>query len=609
MNSRLTLKLLTTLGAVAVALAMLFVASDPSAAGYEISVYDSYPTAFWLLLLSALFVGQLVVFESAKPDSRHPYWTLGFGLMLAVNAILLFLPAVRYNFYLRGDMLTFVGMIRAIGELGAVPETNYYPNAHLLAFTVSTVTGVEPSYVVNYLPPVASLLYVVSLYYLLTLFFEDEVTPLFVLPFGALLLFEFDNVMFSPSVFAFMLLPFVFSLLFRIYNSGANYRFRVLFVIAVVSLVFYHPAVTVFFAGLLVLLKLVFVVGQRLRATNVRRENTSLISASIAFVLFFSWYYSFSSIIGSTVAILYTVLGFADGSSTYEQLSGVFARVSPELADIALVGLYNYGLLAAITGLTLVFVAYLGYLSLRGRRPLDAVELFLAATFGLFLVTSVLAFFVDVTLAFSRFARYVRFSGSILVGIGFYTLFRRLDRGVVERYLRPVLYVSFFVFAFLSVFMLYGSPLSADRNLQITEAEVESTEWLFEHRNQSLLIDQLGIDQYRMYTFDQSTDGFGENIRRTVPPPPMHFEYETASLEDIPSGAATDRRYLVTTELGRAKNPRFYPQYRESWRHTPADFARLERDSSVAHVYADGTADTYLVQNVGVSANNSTATE
>jgi hypothetical protein len=155
--------------------------------------------------------------------------------------------------------------------------------------------------------------------------------------------------------------------------------------------------------------------------------------------------------------------------------------------------------------------------------------------------------------------------------------------------------------------MLYGSPLSNDRNLQITEAEVEGMDWLFAHRNESLLIDQLGISQYRLYRFDPSPQKSAVNVRRAVPPPPMHFEYENASLEDVPSGAATDRRYLVTTRLGRIQNSRFYPEYREFWRHTPEDFEQLERDPSVSHVYDDGTLDAYVVRNVG--SRNASATE
>jgi hypothetical protein len=605
---RLRLKLSAAVGSLALALAMLFVAADPRAVQYELSVYDAYPAAFWVLLLLGLFVGQVVVFESVRSGERHPYWRFGFGLMLAANAVLLFLPAIRYDFFLRGDMLSFVGMIRTIGETGVVSESNYYPNVHLLAFAVSAVTGIDPSRIVNYLPPVVWLLYVASLYYLLTGFFEDRTEILFVIPFGALLLFEFEHSLFTPSLFAFPMIPFVLHLLFRSYTNRESYRFKVLYLVAVVSLVFYHPAVTMFFVGMLVLLKLVFFVGRYGRAPNARSENTSLFSAAIAFVLFFSWYYSFASIIGSTLAVLYTVLGLSEGSSTYGQLTSVFARASPELSDVALVGVYRYGLIAAIVGLTLAAVAYLGYLSLRGRRPLDAVELFLVATFGTFLVVSVVAFFVDVTLGYARFARYVRFAGSILVGVGFYALFRRTDSDALGRYLRPAIYASFFVFAFLSVFLLYGSPLSNDRNLQITEAEVKGSEWLFEYRNDSLLIDQMGIDQYRMYSFDQSTSR-GRNVRRSVPPPPDHFAYGNVSLEDLPSGAAENRRYLVVTRLGRIKNQRLYPQYQEFWRHTPDDFERLERDPSFSHVYDDGSLEAYLVQNVGASGNNSTTVE
>lgn len=600
-------RVLAAAGATCLAAALAFVAADPTASGYEITVYDSYPTAFWVLLLAALFFGQAVVFESARGVGGSNDWKLGFGLLLAANGVLLFLPAVRYDVWARGDLLTFVGMITDVGALGAVGPSNYYPNAHLLALVFSWATGVPVADVVNLLPPVMTLVYVVGTYVFLTVACDDARKPLYVLPFSSLLLYKFENLWFTPSVFAFMLVPLVLYLVFRGRTERARTRFRFLLLVGIVALVFYHPAVTIFLVGILGVVTLAFRFRGALDAGRSRHSSTPIIAASIAFVVFFAWYYSFDSIVGSTLIVVYNLLGLSQGSPQFGQITSVYARTTPQLSDVVLVGIYSYGLFAALVGMASVFVGYFGYLALRGRRSFGTLEAILAGVLAVFTVGGAFAFFVDVTLGFTRIVRYARFAGSILVGFGFYVLFRRVDGRTATRYLRPAAYVSFFVFAFLSTFMLYGSPVSNEPNIQLTDGEIDGMAWLFDHRNESLLVDELGVSQYRHHTMTSPRADLGETLRQSGPPPD-HFAYGNASAVSRPDEDWTlrDRRYLVITELGRTENPRFYPQYPEFWRHAPADFARLERNPDVFRVYDSGTLDTYLVHDVG-EGNASTA--
>lgn len=599
-------KFLAAVGATCLAAALTFVAANPTASGYEITVYDGYPTAFWVLLLCALFLGQVAIFEGARNRTDLGHWKLGFAVLLAANAVLLFLPAIRYDMWARGDLLTFIGMINNIGVVETVPRSNYYPSIHLFALVFSQVTGIEVAQVVNLLPPVMTLVYVVSTYVFLTVVCDDARKPLYVLPFSSLLLYQFENIWFTPSVFAFMLVPFVLYLLFRVRTERTRTRFKVLLLVSIVALVFYHPAVTVFLVGILGLVKVAFLLRGRVFAGDSHYKSTPVVAASIASVLFFAWYYSFDSIVGSTLIVVYHLLGISQGSPQFGQITSVYARTTPELSDLVLVGIYSYGLFAPLVGMGSVFLGYFVYLALRGRRSFGVIEAILGGILAVFTVGGVFAFFVDVTLGFTRIVRYVRFAGSILVGFGFYTLFRRADFRSAARYLRPVIYVSFFVFAFLSVFMLYGSPISNEENLQLTDSEMAGMNWLFDHRNESLLVDELGISQYRHHTMVNPRQELGESLRQSTPPPPDHFEYGNGSALSKPEDRTfKNRRYLVVTELGRTKNPRFYPQYPDFWRHTPEDFARLERDSDVAHVYASGSLDTYLVHDVG----NGTASE
>jgi hypothetical protein len=597
-------KALFAFGVACLSVALLFVAADPTASGYEITVYDGYPFIFWLLVLVAMLLGQLVIFESADGGGRHRYWKWGLALVLATNVVLLLIPAIRYNLYARGDMFTHIGMIREIQNLGRVPDSNYYPNVHLFALTFSYVTGVAVPTVITLLAPVMTLVYLGSVYLLLDILFDDR-KVLFVLPFTSLLLFKGQHATFQPSWYAFTAIPFALYVLFRSYARESRYRFKILLLVLVISLVFYHPTVTLFFIGMLIVLKAAFAVGRRVVGRSPSSGLTPIAAATIAFVLFFAWYYSSEGIIGSTLSVFYVLLGLAEGSSQFGNVLAVAQRTDPQLVDLALFGIHNYGLYAAVVSMGFVFFGYYAYLGLVGRRRYDAITAFLGGTLVLFTVGAAFAFFVDVVLRFHRILRYAIFAGPMLIGIGFSILSERIDAGSSVRYLRPILYASFFVFAFLAVFTLYGSPLSASENLQVTQEEVDGMEWLFDHRNTSLVIDQRGINQFRLYMYTYPQERLGTNVRWRVPPPPMHFSYATETSEDLPYTAAENRRYLVITELGRERNPRFYPKYRQYWRHTPEDFDRLETDPSFFHVYDDGSLDTYVVRGIGNQTNES----
>lgn len=573
-------------------------ATDPRASGYEITVYDSYPLSFWLLLLNGIFLGQVILFESVLQDEHRSYWKWAFALILAANVVLLLLPALRYHFYGRGDPLTTAGMLRGIQEMGVVPSSNYYPNIHLLALSLAYATGLKISFISNVLPPIGWIFYLIAMYHLLNVQFTDQRKVLFVLPFASLVLFK--SRLFAPSIFAFMMVPFLLFVLFRIYTSESERRFRLLLILGVVSLVFFHPVVTLFFIVLLVLLKGSFVIARYGTDLNLRRERTTLAIASFASIMFLSWYYSFRSIIGSTIAILFSALGISRGEAQYGQISSRFARVSPELTDVALVGVFTYGIIAPIISLGIVFIAYYAYVFVRDKRNYSVVETFLSATFLLFTVAGVFSFFVDITLGWNRFWRFVRLSGPVLIGLGFYRLYRRIDPRTFSRYVRPIFLISIIVLAHFSMFMLYHNPMSNDANHQVTKTEMEGMDWLFDHRNTSLVIDDLKIIHYRFYSFKYKTRTPGRNIRwhgaDNLGQTPAHFNYTNASSINPYLDASPTRRYLVISKVDRIKDSRFNPEYREFWRYQPEDFDRLEETPPFFHVYDNGEFDAYAVR-------------
>ncbi|KTG10999.1 hypothetical protein AUR64_07480 [Haloprofundus marisrubri] len=599
---RLRTKLLALVGVALLALCAVYVAVGPPATTYEINIYGAYPVWFWLAICGALVVGQLLVLRAISPatDARANAdadattgsgWRYGVALLLGANGLLLSLPYLRYGLFAvgKGDMLTFVGMVDSLGQTGRLDPENYYPGLNALTGVFSNVTGLDPAELVNLLPPFVSLFYLGGLYFLLDTVTDRKRDVLFVLPVAFLPLFGYENVMYSPSIFAFSFVPFVLGLLFRTNTWERRTQYASLLVLSVVAIVFFHPLTTLFLIGLFALAKAPELYG-RVTARRTTRPVPVLAVGAIASVLFFAWHYTFESIEGSTYTVVARLLGAnAVQSSEFGSLSGTAARTTPRLVDLLQTGLYTYGLFGLLASFAVVFACYLLVRLLRGDTELSEVSLFFLAVFVVFTGLSALAFFVDITVGFTRISRYARFTAAILVGFGASALWARSNRRWQRSTLLGAFSVGLAALVFLSVFSLYASPLSNGANGQITQSEIEGMEWVLDNRNESLLIDEYGTSQSRFQEMlEYGVDA--ENIRSEGTNPPIGFAYGAPPPDGPPA-----YQYLLITDLGRQVNPTFYPTYRSFWRYTPADFDGLERRSTVARVYDNGGFQSYLV--------------
>ncbi len=591
---RLRTKLLALVGTALLALCGAYIAAGPPVTEYEIHIYGAYPVWFWLAICGALVVGQLLVLRAVAVDDETtgPGWRYGVSLLLGANGLLLSLPYLRYQLYAvgKGDMLTFVGMVDYLVQTGRLEPENYYPGLNAFAGVFSHATGLDTAELVNLLPPFLSLFYLGGLYFLLDTVTERRRDVLFVLPVAYLPLFGSENVMFSPSVFAFSFIPFVLALLFRTNTWERRTQYSSLLVLSVVAVVFFHPLTTLFLLGLFALAKAPELYG-RLTAQRTGRPVPVLAVGTVAGVLFFAWYYTYESIAGSTYLVVARLFGFeAVQSSEFGSLSDTAARTTPRLVDLLQTGFYTYGVFGLLVSFAAVFGCYLLVRLLRGDTELSDVSLFFLAVFAAFTGLSVLAFFVDLTVGFTRISRYARFTAPILIGFGASALWARASSSWQRSTLLGALSVGLAAVVFLSVFSLYASPLSNSANGQITQSEVEGMEWVLDHRNESLLIDEYGTTQSRFQEMLEYEVDDPVNIRSEGTDPPMHFAYGAP-----PPDGPPEYRYLLVTDLGRQINPTFYPGYQGFWRHAPADFQRLDNRSTVARVYDNGGFESYLV--------------
>ena len=103
-------KILSLISFFLILLVVTIILQQGPALMFEFSIYDAYPGYFWILLLSAIFCGIVVILGSAVTQSRRNYWVFGLFAILLSNAILLFIPVIRgYYIYGSGDVLTHIG--------------------------------------------------------------------------------------------------------------------------------------------------------------------------------------------------------------------------------------------------------------------------------------------------------------------------------------------------------------------------------------------------------------------------------------------------------------------------------------------------------------------
>lgn len=130
-------KLTLSIGFFALAGAVLAAYRSP-ANGYELSIYQATPAAFWI----GLTIVALVMLGVAVYGDR----LLSLALLLGGGGAAAFagLPLIRsYYFYGRMDSLIHLGWTRAIDAGGLLPSDLIYPGGHMVSLVLAKAAGVQ----------------------------------------------------------------------------------------------------------------------------------------------------------------------------------------------------------------------------------------------------------------------------------------------------------------------------------------------------------------------------------------------------------------------------------------------------------------------------------
>lgn len=559
----------------------------PPATVYELSIYDALPWPFWVLLCGTLFLGFVVIVRSTYNDNGH--WRYGLLLVTAVISLLVFLPYFRgYPMFGRADPLSHIGFIRDVQKTGTIRDENIYPNFHALVLTLAYATGLKPMTVITAVPGIASIFSVVSSAALIARVY-NRVQGLVSLPFVAVLVTAHA----VPWWVGTLTVPFVLYLFVKERQSNAL-SVRAALAIVLVGMVIYHPLSSLLFLSILA----IYQFARSLHRTDLAGFAPGQIydhvgsgpSAHLLFAVVAIWYYQFAKVRVRFASAIRTVIDPGGGKSDLDSYSSTVSEYSPALIDLARIGLLRYGkemILLTAGGLYAVLFAVT---AVRDRVERNVYQTTFVGAFGLFSFLSALFLVADFPIGPRPFA-YANLFGALLTGALFYKLFSVNDHTYAAK---VALYVILAALVVISTFGLYASTYDAKRNHQVTEKELEGSEWFLEHRNEDASFSEFGINTYRFRDalYGRYTHSEDKVVSTQPSPIPPHFNYT----EYDTLGASYDEtRYVLLPRAGRIFYPKMYPDYRDFWKFTPADFDRLQRDPTVAHVYTNGGSDAYLV--------------
>ena len=558
---------------------VLFVRVGP-ATGFETSLVEQFPDAFWIAFYGAL-VASLVVIVLAGVDGSG-YWRHATALILADYALFFFLPMARgYRLYGRGssDILVHIGDVKGILESGALAAGSWYPMQHTLVAELVyfgfPLQGAE--YVVAY---AFTAVYVVSVGYLVRTATGRTTAAAFGIAAGVPLVFSIFHTTIIPSFLSLLLFPALIAVIEAYRRSGSR-TFLALFVVFGVGIVFFHP-ITAGFVVVLVLSTVVFgYVYEWLTGTTVRKLRPTL--AVVVAAATYVWYINFRETRSSIEQILGAWLygGESPGQAVVE--SAASAPLSP--LDLLVRFVQLYGMAFVVLAGAGLFGLYVGYELLRRRARY--VESFATAQFATGFVLAV-GFFAVYLIEFEplRVARYM-----IVMAVFLYALL--LVRATEWRPRRRHVALAVLAGGLVAASVL-GANAAYWPNEHLTDAEYEGAEFALTNAEDGVPVKTYAIShKMEWYVLGSTSPSLWPPTFEATLRPGLGYDERNDTARESYGHA-----YLVTQDFDREFYTASY--FTAEQRATlvpfePEDVRRLRHDPTTDRIYDNGGFELWYV--------------
>jgi len=438
---------------------------------YELSIYSSTSSIFWIAVSACLASGFLIIFfDLHKRSSR--FWIMGIFIIVFINCLILSLYALRgyYINFGNGDASSYVGIANDLRIYGNIQDYDFYPFLFLLIDSFNLLTGVRIIEVANSIVPLIFVIYILSIYcwsksilsireYILSCVLAA--TPLF---------FAGFYVSANPQVLSTLLIP----LLLYSAERSSIWQFKSISIILALVFPFFHPITAIF---LYVYLIIFFISGKFYSHISQERRSISFNLAFIYFIALSVWFVFQFSLLRSIRSILLQLINGAAVITSYDRGAYYLDQLGLLKAFTSLIFMTLDESIYYAISLASIYYFY------KYRRELEPT---FAPIMGSFLAGSILLavlfFFSNIHLP----DRMINLNPNIMLSIPLvgFMLCRALSANNAPKRVLAFLFVL--IVASSTMISLYPSPFIQKPNEETTDGEILGAKWLIDNKNQTI---------------------------------------------------------------------------------------------------------------------------
>lgn len=580
-------------------LSILIISTTPPASGYEISIYEAYPTYFWLLLIISFSLGIAILIHQALVSERSMLWAGGFYIVVIVNIIVIILPILRgYFISSGGDEISHLGMIKDIELTTRLGFSNVYPLSHILAHSITSICGLDLRLVLKFIPCVFYLIYLLGLYLLADTLCDDFGQVLLILAFGSVLSFTYFNNLFLPTQLILYLLPLLLFLFFK-YIICYNIFRATTFIVFLMAMPFLHPLgstfLVVIFIQLVLSMKLYKFMSKDLAIDTSAAwysPRRAFLSGVLLSIIFLSWFINFA-IFKSTFIRAYEWFFRESGPPEIITITETVSMSGLNIPELVRLFLMWYGPSLIFSFITLLAILAIIRKIFSRSVEVKLYELFFSILFIFFSFFFIATYFGDfIITGFSlRIFCWALVPSIIINGISTYNFIKysKYTLGFLKKNLMTMgLFIMIVTTAILGVFSVYPSPHILQGNMQVTTMEWTSMIWFYEHKNDdnTLVFSQLSKRApHYLYGYNSpKPKSVGSFIEI-----PVHLGYDkNESLAD----SITSDSYMIINDNVRVQKELLWPQ---KGKYTIDDLNQIDYDPNIVRLYSNSGLDVYRV--------------
>lgn len=572
--------------------ALYIILATPPADSYEFSIYIPYPSYFWLLIIVSIFFSQICVILSILNDALRKYWILGFLAEVVAICLVLFLPIIRgYFIYGIGDVLTHIGYMRDIENLGII-DGNHYPGFHLLGFFMHEFTGLSYGAITMMVPAIFSLIYILYWFILGKKLMQGRMAIAVLVVIAALPMVV--KGLFTPNSLANLLVPLVLFLMVASLRRSNKYEICLILILLGVSMVFFHPLATLMLMLIFLIAHLYnYILNMHSLLKKAPSKSHLLKITTIMGMIFLTWSTYLAYFIGIAEPLVTSLLGDETTESEFMTKSQILEFVDVDVIYLVKLGLHYYGVEVVLGLLVFICVLCLSYLYIKEGEPIYSHHslLFSIICFMIFSMLGITLFFTVHAFNWERIYKFAIIFSLIVVSSTFVIMHTRIQSsdGVKKVIFYSSIAIILMLLIYFSIFNFHLSPLMKKAHQQVPAGDYAGMYTFFEHRDSSIPILEHGTTQYR---YHHSIYGRkSPNVKYMDNLPLDHFGYDKSHSFGINYG---EKHYFLLSELGRGFYQNMYPEFPDKWRFINQDFQMLELDASVIRIYSNDHLEIYL---------------